>query len=96
MHAAHGLLLAASNSGSIASAIGSGSIPTFLGTQWVEAIRESCQTLRSSKARNKQRTASGEKRTSAHVANHHRYHWRSAIHRVSTWLGFAIIEIGRH
>ncbi|MFE1572907.1 hypothetical protein ACFIQG_13940 [Comamonas odontotermitis] len=36
MHSAH-LLLAASKSGSIASVIGSGSISTFLGAQWVEA-----------------------------------------------------------
>lgn len=37
MHAAHDLLLAASKFGSIASAIGSGSVSAFLGAQWVEA-----------------------------------------------------------
>lgn len=36
MHAAHDLLQAASEFGSIANAIGSGSVSTFLGAQWVE------------------------------------------------------------
>ncbi|RSZ37250.1 MULTISPECIES: hypothetical protein [unclassified Variovorax] len=37
MHAAHGLLQAAAKSGSIAGVIGSGSVSTFLGEQWVQA-----------------------------------------------------------
>ena len=37
MHAAHDLLQAASKFGSIVSVIGSGSVSTFLGAQWVQA-----------------------------------------------------------
>ncbi|RYG57887.1 MAG: hypothetical protein EON56_01335 [Alphaproteobacteria bacterium] len=36
MHAAHDLLQAASKFGSIASTVGTGSVSTFLGVQWVE------------------------------------------------------------
>lgn len=37
MHEAHRLLQAASKFGSIGSVIGSGSVSTFLGEQWVQA-----------------------------------------------------------
>jgi hypothetical protein len=63
MHAAHGLLQAASKSGAIESVIGSSSVATYLGERWVQADPQVLPYIEALEALNEKPTSSGQQRT---------------------------------